>query len=187
MVWKLTCLEPSMNCFFSCQPSLNRRFFLNHAVFGQDLDLDELGGLITWSPAPWVAWASDVCQVGRSWDRDEFSLNSHFLFQIPRYPRYPRSIPDFFLVHFGEATQLWWSLSHVISLLFFLSWDGAVDPWQVYTQEYLVYLAEDASGTARSQVESAVPVGGLAQQRPARFSSQNGGSTVSLMGNFMGG
>jgi hypothetical protein len=92
--------------FFSCQPSLNRRFFLNHAVFGQDLDLDELGGLITWSPAPWVAWASDVCQVGRSWDRDEFSLNSHFLFQIPRYPRYPRSIPDFFLVHFGEATQL---------------------------------------------------------------------------------
>jgi hypothetical protein len=71
-------------------------------------------------------------------------------------------------------------------LLFFLSWDGAVDPWQVYTQEYLVYLAEDASGTARSQVESAVPVGGLAQQRPARFSSQNGGSTVSLMGNFMG-
>ena len=35
---------------------------------------------------------------------------------------------------------------------------------QVYTQEYLVYLAEDASGTARSQVESAVPVGGLAQR-----------------------
>eukprot|EP00435_Cladocopium_sp_Y103_P033836 s1121_g8.t1 len=34
----------------------------------------------------------------------------------------------------------------------------------VYTQEYLVYLAEDASGTARSQVESAVPVGALPQR-----------------------
>ena len=122
---------------------------------------------------------------------DEFSLNSHVLFQIPRYPRYPRyprSIPDFFcVVHFVEATQLSWSLSHVISLLFSLSWDPLIQPWQVYTQEYLVYLAEDASGTARSQVESAVPVGGLAQQRPARFSSQNGGSTVNLTGNLMGG
>eukprot|EP00434_Breviolum_minutum_P015224 symbB.v1.2.013423.t1/scaffold946.1/size149779/2 len=55
----------------------------NVAFTGQDLDLNELGGLITWSPASWV----------------------------------------------------------------------------VYTQEYLVYLGEDATGTSRSQVESAVPVG----------------------------
>ncbi|CAK9114855.1 unnamed protein product [Durusdinium trenchii] len=53
------------------------------AFTGQDLDLNELGGIITWSPPAWV----------------------------------------------------------------------------VYTQRYLVYLAEDAVGTARSQVETAVPVG----------------------------
>ncbi|CAJ1450045.1 unnamed protein product, partial [Effrenium voratum] len=53
------------------------------AFQGQDLDLNELGGLITWSPAAYV----------------------------------------------------------------------------VYTQEYLVYLAEDAWGASRAQVESAVPVG----------------------------
>lgn len=37
--------------------------------------------------------------------------------------------------------------------------DGNNGLLQVYTEEYMVYLAEDAYGTGRSQVESAVPVG----------------------------
>ena len=152
----------------------------------------------TWTSTSWEVWSLGALphgwpgpQMFAKWGDLGTGMNSHWILIFCSKSQDIQDIQDqspiFFLVHFGEATQLWWSLSHVISLLFFLSWDGAVDPWQVYTQEYLVYLAEDASGTARSQVESAVPVGGLAQQRPARFSSQNGGSTVSLMGNFMGG
>lgn len=188
MVWKLTCLEPSMNCFFSCQPSLNRRFFFEPCSFWAGLGPRRAGRFDHLEPCPMGGLGLRCLPsgeiLGQGWILIEFS----FFVPNPKISKISKINPRFFfLVHFGEATQLWWSLSHVISLLFFLSWDGAVDPWQVYTQEYLVYLAEDASGTARSQVESAVPVGGLAQQRPARFSSQNGGSTVSLMGNFMGG
>lgn len=75
------------------------------------MDLNELGGIITWSPPAWVAYSLD-------------------------------------------------SACHISVLCF-----GADS--KVYTQRYLVYLAEDAVGTARSQAEerATVPTG------PKRFLS----------------